>query len=67
MSLHVWLTFVFVALAVSILPGPAVVAVVSTSLRRGFLASLRTNAGVLLGEALFVAAAAAGLGAVIVA
>jgi threonine/homoserine/homoserine lactone efflux protein len=67
MSLHVWLTFVFVALAVSILPGPAVVTVVSTSLRRGFLASLRTNAGVLLGEALFVAAAAAGLGAVIVA
>jgi homoserine/homoserine lactone efflux protein len=67
MSLHAWLAFVFVAVLVSLLPGPAVIAVVSTALRRGFRASLATNAGVLLGDAVFVAAAALGLGAALVA
>ena len=56
-----------VALGVSLLPGPAVVAVVSSALRGGFGASLRTNAGVLLGNAAFVGATALGLGALLVA
>ena len=67
MSPHSWLTFAFVAVLVSLVPGPAVIAVVSTALRRGFRASLATNAGVLVGDAVFVAAAALGLGAILVA
>jgi threonine/homoserine/homoserine lactone efflux protein len=67
MSLHAWLAFALVAVLVSLVPGPAVISVVSTALRRGFRASLATNAGVLAGDAVFVAAAALGLGAVLVA
>jgi len=67
MSLHVWLGFAAFALLVAVVPGPAVVAVVSSALRGGFRASLAANAGVLVGDAVFVAAAALGLGAVLVA
>ncbi len=67
MSLHTWLTFVAVALAVSVAPGPAVISIVSTALRGGFRASLAANAGVLVGDAAFVIAAAGGLGAVLIA
>ena len=67
MSLHGWLAFAAVAVLVSMVPGPAVIAVVSSALRGGFRASLATNAGVLAGDAVFVAAAACGLGAVLVA
>jgi len=67
MSLHVWLSFAAFALVVSLMPGPAVIAVVSSALRGGFRASLAANAGVLVADALFVAAAALGLGAVFVA
>jgi homoserine/homoserine lactone efflux protein len=64
---HTWLTFAVVAVCVSLVPGPAVIAVVSSALRGGFRSSLAANAGVLLGDAVFVAAAAAGLGALLVA
>src|ERR1700730_11785759 len=67
MTLHAYLGFVLIAVLVSLVPGPAVVAVVSSALRGGFRASLATNAGVLVGDAVFVAAAAAGLGALLVA
>jgi threonine/homoserine/homoserine lactone efflux protein len=67
MTVHTWLAFVAVAFAVSLLPGPAVVAVVSSALRGGFRASLAANAGVLVGDGFFVAAAAGGLGALLVA
>jgi homoserine/homoserine lactone efflux protein len=67
MTLHAWMTFVLVAIGVSLIPGPAVVAVVSSALRGGFRASLATNAGVLVGDAAFVAATALGLGALLVA
>ncbi|BDE06960.1 hypothetical protein WPS_22360 [Vulcanimicrobium alpinum] len=67
MTLHAWLPFAGLALLVSLVPGPAVVAVVSSALRGGFAASLRTNAGVLVGDAVFVAAAVAGLGTLLVA
>jgi threonine/homoserine/homoserine lactone efflux protein len=67
MSLHVWFGFAVFALVVSLLPGPAVIAVVTSALRGGFRASLAANAGVLVADALFVAAAALGLGAVLVA
>jgi threonine/homoserine/homoserine lactone efflux protein len=62
-----WLTFAVVAVCVSLVPGPAVIAVVSSALRGGFRSSLAANAGVLVGDAAFVAAAAAGLGALLVA
>lgn len=65
MSMHVWLAFASFALLVSLLPGPAVIAVVSTALRGGFRASLAATAGVLIGDAVFVAAAAVGLGALV--
>lgn len=67
MTVHAWLAFALVAVLVSLVPGPAVISVVSTALRGGFRASLATNAGVLAGDAVFVAAAALGLGAVLVA
>jgi threonine/homoserine/homoserine lactone efflux protein len=67
MSLHAWLAFTLVAFAVSLVPGPAVISVVASALRGGMRASLATNAGVLAGDAVFVAAAAGGLGAVLVA
>ena len=67
MSSHAWLGFAALAVVVSVVPGPAVIAVVSTALRGGFRASLAANAGVLVGDAVFVAAAALGLGAVLVA
>jgi homoserine/homoserine lactone efflux protein len=67
MSLHAWLAFAAFAVLVSLVPGPAVIAVVSSALRGGFRASLATNAGVLVGDAVFVAVAACGLGAVLVA
>ncbi|MBV9409130.1 MAG: LysE family translocator [Candidatus Eremiobacteraeota bacterium] len=67
MSLHTWLAFAVVALAISLFPGPAVIAVVSTALRGGFRRSLATSAGVLVGDAVFVVAAALGLGALLVA
>ncbi len=43
------------------------ISVVSSALRGGMRASLAANAGVLVGDAVFVAAAAAGLGALLVA
>ncbi len=67
MTAHTWLTFAVVAVCVSLVPGPAVIAVVSSALRGGFRSSLAANAGVLVGDAAFVAAAAAGLGALLVA
>jgi threonine/homoserine/homoserine lactone efflux protein len=44
-TLHAWLAFTVIAVAVSIVPGPAVIAVISGALRSGFRASLATNAG----------------------
>lgn len=67
MNLHAWGAFAALAVVVSLIPGPAVISVVGTALRRGFRASLATNAGVLLGDGVFVAVAALGLGAVLVA
>jgi homoserine/homoserine lactone efflux protein len=67
MTVHTWLTFTVVSVCVSLVPGPAVIAVVSSALRGGFRSSLATNAGVLVGDAAFAAAAAAGLGALLVA
>ena len=67
MTPHTWLAFALLSLVVSTLPGPAVVAVVSSALRGGFRASLGTNAGVLVGDGIFVVLASAGLGAALVA
>jgi len=67
MNLHAWLAFALVALLVSLVPGPAVISVVGSALRGGMRASVATNAGILVGDSVFVAAAAAGLGALLVA
>jgi homoserine/homoserine lactone efflux protein len=67
MAVHVWLSFAAIALAVCVSPGPAVITVVSSALRGGWRASLAATAGVLIIDALFAGAAAAGLGALLLA
>lgn len=67
MTLHTWLAFLLVAIGFSLIPGPAVVTVISAALRGGFRVSLAVNAGVVVGDAVFVSASALGLGALLVA
>ena len=67
MTLHTWMTFVLVAIGFSLVPGPAVVAVVSAALRSGLRAALAADGGVLVGDAAFVGATALGLGTLLVA
>jgi homoserine/homoserine lactone efflux protein len=67
MTLHTWLAFVLVAIGFSLIPGPAVVTVISAALRGGYRVSLAVNAGVVAGDAAFVTASALGLGALLVA
>jgi homoserine/homoserine lactone efflux protein len=67
MSAHTWLAFALVAVLFSLLPGPAVVSVVASAMRGGLRGALAANAGVLVGDAVFVAAAALGVGALLVA
>jgi homoserine/homoserine lactone efflux protein len=61
--------FLFAAteLLLSLSPGPAVLLVVSQAMRRGFRASTRGTAGILSGNAIYFAASAAGLGALLLA
>jgi homoserine/homoserine lactone efflux protein len=61
-SPHTWVNFAIVALIVSLVPGPAFIVVLSTSLRRGFRAALHANAGVVAGDAIYFFFTALGLG-----
>jgi|SRR5579872_7358180 len=65
MTLHGWIAFVPVAIAVSALPGPAFLTVVSAGARFGFRASLAANAGVLVGDTIYFTIAACGLGTIL--
>jgi homoserine/homoserine lactone efflux protein len=61
-SPNTWLNFAWVSLAVSLVPGPAFIAVLSTALRRGFRSSIYANGGVIAGDAFYFFLTAIGLG-----
>jgi len=65
MELHLWLTFVGVALAYSLVPGPAFLTILSTTLRHGSAMSFFAVAGVLAGDVIYFVLAAAGLNAIL--
>jgi homoserine/homoserine lactone efflux protein len=54
-------------LVLCLIPGPAVLLVVSQAIRRGFRISTRGAAGILAGNAIYFALSAAGLGALLLA
>ena len=66
MGIGTWLSFALVALVVSLVPGPACVTVLSSSIRSGWRSAPFTIAGILVGDAIFFAIASLGLGAVLV-
>ena len=65
MSLRVLLVFAITEFLLCLTPGPAVLLVVSQSVRSGFKSSLRGTAGILTGNALYFALSALGLGALL--
>src|ERR1700722_1701340 len=67
MTLATWLLFCLPETALCIIPGPAVLLVLSTALRRGFPAATRATAGILAGNTMYFALSATGIAAVIVA
>jgi homoserine/homoserine lactone efflux protein len=64
-SLRVLLVFAITESLLCLTPGPAVLLVVSQSVRSGFKSSLRGTAGILTGNALYFALSALGLGALL--
>jgi threonine/homoserine/homoserine lactone efflux protein len=67
MTLATWLLFCFTEIALCMIPGPAVLLVLSTALRRGFPSATRATAGILAGNTMYFALSATGIAAVIVA
>lgn len=65
MSLTTFLLFFLTETALAFVPGPAVLFVVGTALKRGFRASVGATLGVLSANAIYFAASAFGLGLVI--
>jgi homoserine/homoserine lactone efflux protein len=64
-SPNTWLNFALVSLAVSLIPGPAFIVVLSTALRRGFRQSIFANGGVIAGDAFYFFLTAIGLGSLL--
>jgi threonine/homoserine/homoserine lactone efflux protein len=64
-SLRGLLVFAITEFLLCLTPGPAVLLVVSQSVRSGFKSSLRGTAGILTGNALYFALSALGLGALL--
>jgi threonine/homoserine/homoserine lactone efflux protein len=67
MTLTTWLLFCLTETVLCIIPGPAVLLVLSTALRRGFPVATRATAGILAGNTMYFALSATGIAAVIVA
>ena len=67
MTLATWLLFCVTEAALCIIPGPAVLLVLSTALRRGLPSATRATAGILTGNTMYFALSATGIAAVIVA
>jgi homoserine/homoserine lactone efflux protein len=67
MTLSGILLFAATEFLLSLTPGPAVLLVISQGMRGGFRTSARAAAGILSGNAIYFAASAAGLGALLIA
>lgn len=67
MTFGTWAQFALTALVLGVTPGPAVLFVVGSALHHGAPASLRSSAGILSVNALYIALSAAGLGALLLA
>jgi homoserine/homoserine lactone efflux protein len=67
MTLQTWLLFCLTEIILCLIPGPAVLFVLATALRRGFRAGSVAAAGILAGNTFYYALSATGIAAVIVA
>ncbi len=67
MTLGGILLFAMMEFLLSLTPGPAVLLVISQGMRGGFRTAARSAAGILSGNAIYFAASAAGLGALLIA
>jgi len=65
-SVRLLLVFAITEFLLCLTPGPAVLLVLSQSVRSGFKSSLRGTAGILIGNAIYFALSALGLGALLV-
>ena len=67
MTLQTWLLFCVTETVLCFMPGPAVLFVLATALRRGFPSAIAAAAGILAGNTFYFALSATGIAAVIVA
>lgn len=67
MSFETWLIFTLTEAAICMIPGPAVLLVVSNAFTRGSAAGVRSGVGILAANALFFVLSATGLGALLAA
>ena len=67
MTLETWLLFCITETVLCFIPGPAVLFVLSTALRRGFASASIAATGILAGNTFYFALSATGIAAVIVA
>lgn len=65
MTLRVWIIFLMMETTACLSPGPAVLLVMSQGLSRGVLASIWSSCGILAANALYFAASATGIAAVL--
>src|SRR5688572_8754441 len=62
MSIATWLLFLATDVALSLTPGPAVLFVIGTGLRRGLPAAIGANLGILFANTIYFVVSAFGLG-----
>ena len=67
MTLQTWLLFCFTETVLCFIPGPAVLFVLATALRRGFAPAALAAAGILAGNTFYFVLSATGIAAVILA
>jgi homoserine/homoserine lactone efflux protein len=65
MTLRVWILFLMMETMACLSPGPAVLLVMSQGLSRGVLASIWSSCGILTANALYFAASATGIAAIL--
>jgi homoserine/homoserine lactone efflux protein len=65
LSLNTWLNFALVALVVTLIPGPAFIMVLSSSLRRGFKGGAYATMGIVIGDGVYFFLTAIGLGSLL--